>query len=783
MPLSVDWARPLDSRTRRHGVDYATRSAEFALMRGEASIALRIARQLVLAQPRIREHQVLLDRALAARDAASDTIARGAGAADPDAIDAVAVAHLALGEHRAAADLWLGLARADSTRIDAFLSFAWCMARAGDTETAGRIAERLAPLAEHPKLEALQMMVALADNDRPKALAHARRALALDARAAAWLPMGPVFERAAAATDAALSLGFRLEDISATLHLYEVARAIQDGRHREAVEGADQVLAAIPDDRWAAMFKVIALASAGLKAEAVLAQAALAAMEGAQVGSLARLVDLLYELEAHQQIVDLGKILLARLPGRHALIFSVAHSASYLADMDTVEEVLALLPASPAEVQTSALSPFAMLTLFDDPALQKQTAIRRAESLPGPMEACPVRLPAAPSGGRIRIGYLSNDYHNHATMKLLTAVLERTDRTRFETFAYSYDRLPEDPDRQRAAAAVDRFVDVAALSDEQLAEQARRDGIHVMVDLKGYTGGARLSPLRHRLAPIQVNWLGYPGTYGLPEVDYIIADRSIIPPGAEGHYCERVVRLPDCYQPNGRDRPLKAAPTRREAGLPDAGFVFASFNQVYKINARLFAAWMEILAGVPGSVLWLFAKGDGVTDRLRRRAESHGIAGERLIFAPPLGQADHLARYGLVDLALDTYPVGSHTTASDALWMGAPLLALAGRSFVSRVSGSIVEAAGLPQLVAGTFEEYTAKAIALGNDPGTARALREMLLRTRETMPLFDADRFAAHLGAAYETMVDIWRRGEAPRSFDVAPLAGAAAAERALAG
>lgn len=770
MSASVEWARPLDARTTRHAVDYATRSAEFALMRGEVSIALRIARQLVLAEPKVQEHRSLLDRVLAAHDAASDAVARGSGASDPQTVDAVALAHLALGEHRAAADLWLGLARADSTRIDAFLSFAWCMVRAGDTDTAARIAERLAALVEHPKLDALRMMIALAGNDRPGALSHARKAMASGPDAAAWLPMGPVFAMAGAATEAAFSLGVRLEDISTVMHLYDVARAVQDNRHAEAVEGADRVLATVPDDRWASILKVIALVNAGRPAEAVLAQAALASAEGAQVGSMTRLIDLLNELEAHQSIVDLGKIVLARMPDHHALLFSMAYSAAYLADMDTVEDLLALLPASTDELKGSSLSPFAVMTLFDDPALLLRTSVQRSVALPGPMEACPVALPAAPAaGGRLRIGYLSNDYHNHATMKLLTAILERTDRDRFETFAYSYDHLPGDPDRERVAKAVDRFVDVASLSDEQIAERTRRDGIHVMVDLKGYTGGSRLGALKHRLAPIQVNWLGYPGTYGMAEVDYIVADRHIIPPGEETHYTERVVRLPDCYQPNGRDRPIHPVPSREEAGLPAEGFVFASFNQVYKTNATLFAAWMEILSAVPGSVLWLLAKGEGVAERLRARAESHGVAGDRLVFAAPVGQAAHLARYGLVDLALDTYPVGSHTTASDALWMGAPLLALTGRSFVSRVSGSVLHAAGLPQLVAASFDEYVAKAIALGRDPGTARALKDTLLRTRESVPLFDPDRFAAHLGAAYEGMVEIWRRGEAPRSFDVA--------------
>jgi protein O-GlcNAc transferase len=293
----------------------------------------------------------------------------------------------------------------------------------------------------------------------------------------------------------------------------------------------------------------------------------------------------------------------------------------------------------------------------------------------------------------------------------------------------------------------------------------------VLVDLKGYTGGSRLGLLKFRPAPIQVNWLGYPGTYGMAEADYIIADPFIIPPGAEADYSEAVVRLPDCYQPNRRSREVVAMPSRADVGLPDGAFVFASFNHVYKVNAAVFAGWMDVLKGVPGSVLWLLSKDPVIGERLRARAEAHGVDPARLVFGPVLDNEYHLARYGLVDLALDTFPVGSHTTASDALWMGAPLLALAGRSFISRVSGSIVTTAGFGHLVAHSMEEYVAKAIALGNDPGTVRAMRETLLRTRDGSPLFDPGRFAEHLGRAYETMVDIWRRGDRPRSFDVASV------------
>lgn len=774
MARSLEWARPLDARTTRHAVDYATRSAEDALARGEAAIAARIARQLLIAQPEVAAHGDLLDRALAAQDEAADFIARHSGNADPDTVDAVAGAHLALGDLMAASQLWLSLARADSSRADAFLSFSWCMARAGNMESAGQIVDHLSRLATHPKIDAVSMMIAIAKGDYDAALGAAQRALAADGEAHVWLPLGPVF-RTAGATEAAFALGMRLEDISAVLHLYEVGQNVQAGRNREAVAGADAVLALVPDDRWAAMFKIMALMAAEDKLAAVRAQAALASATGARLDVLTRLADLLYDAGAHQQVVDLGRLLRERMPQHYAFLTTLAHSASHVVEMDFADEIVASLAPLKETVAKAGLSPFMVLAMSDDPAVQRAASERRARALApsGEMPAAP--LAAMPKAGeKLRIGYFSNDFHNHATMKLMVEALEATDRSRFETTAYSYDGMPDNAERQRARAAFDRFEEVAALDEAEIAARMRQDGIHILVDLKGYTGGSRLGLLKYRPAPIQVNWLGYPGTYGMAEADYIIADRFIIPAGAEGGYSEAVVRLPDCYQPNRRSRDVVGIPGRAEVGLPETGFVFASFNHLYKVGSDLFAAWMDILKAVPGSVLWLLSKDEAIGERLKARAEGHGVDPARLVFAPVLDNDWHLARYGLVDLALDTFPVGSHTTASDALWMGAPLLALAGRSFVSRVSGSIVKAAGLEQLIATSMDEYKAKAIALGNDPGTAAALRETLLRTRADVPLFDPERFARHLGSAFETMADICRRGEKPRSFDVAPLEAA---------
>ncbi len=769
MARALEWTRPLDERTLKHAVDYATQSAEAALLRGEASIALRIGRQLGLAQPDVAAHADLAARASAVQDAASDFIARHSGSSDPDTVNALASAHLTRGDLMAASQLWLSLAKADPARADAFLSFAWCMVRAGNLESAEPIIAHLSRLTSHPKIDAVSMMIAMARGDFDAALLHAQKALAEDPEAHVWLPLGPAFRSTGVVNEASFALGMRLEDLSSLLHLYEVGQHVQAGRNGEAVAGADVALALVPDDRWASMFKIMALMAAEDKLGAARAQAALAAATGARLDVLTRLVDLLFDASAHQQVVDLGKIVRERLPQHSALLSTIAHAASHVVEMDLADEILATLEPLDETIAKAGLSPFMVLAMSDDPAVQRIASERRGRTLPGPTEPLDVPLPAPPQRGeRLRIGYYSNDFHNHATLKLLTEALECTDRSRFEVVAYSYDAFSEDAERQRLKAAVDRFEDVTMLTETETASLMRRDGIHVLVDLKGYTGGSRLGLLKYRAAPIQANWLGYPGTYGLAEADYIIADPFIIPEGAEAGYSEAVVRLPDSYQPNRRDRQVVETPTRAMVGLPETGFVFASFNHVYKVGSTLFAAWMDILKAVPGSVLWLLSKDPVIGERLRARAEAHGLDPSRLVFGPVMDNEYHLARYNLVDLALDTYPIGSHTTASDALWMGAPLLALSGRSFVSRVSGSVLRAAGMEQLIATSFDEYKAKAIAIGNDPGTARAMRETLLRTRASVPLFDPARFAEHLGRAYEMMVDIWRRGEAPHAFDV---------------
>lgn len=354
-------------------------------------------------------------------------------------------------------------------------------------------------------------------------------------------------------------------------------------------------------------------------------------------------------------------------------------------------------------------------------------------------------------GDRLRIGYLSADFHDHATMHLLGGVLAAHDRTRFALYLYSYGPDIQDRGRQQALATAEVFRDIEPLDDREAATQIAADGIDILVDLKGYTQDNRLGISALRPAPVIVSWLGYPGTLGHPRLaDYIIGDPIVTPPQHAARYSETILRLPHCYQPNDRTRPIGECPTRAAAGLPEAGLVFCSFNQSYKITPTMFELWCRILAGVPGSVLWLLTPTPATTENLRREAGRRGIAPNRLIFADAQPAAAHLGRLQLADLALDTAPYGSHTTGSDALWAGVPLITLLGETFASRVAASLLHAVGLPELVAADADAYLALTLELANDAERLQGLKRKLRESRMTAPLFDTEGFARELEAIY---------------------------------
>lgn len=372
---------------------------------------------------------------------------------------------------------------------------------------------------------------------------------------------------------------------------------------------------------------------------------------------------------------------------------------------------------------------------------------------------------------KIRIAYISTDFREHVLSGAIVGCFEHHDKTRFETTAISLGPNDRSAMRQRLEEAFDRFIDVENLCDAEIAKTIRDLEIDIAIDQNGYSGNGRTGVPARRPAPVQVNYLAYPGTMGATFMDYIIADQTLIPNENQIYYTEQVVYLPHTYLPYDRKRPIaEKTPSRTDEGLPETGFVFACNNAVHKIGPEIFHIWMRLLAQVEDSVLWLKSSNPWAMSNLWREARAAGIAPERLVFAPPVQQIeDHLARLSLAGLFLDTLPYNAHATASDALWAGVPVLTCLGSTFPARVAASALYAAGLPDLVTSSLEQYEAMALALARDPERLAAIKEKLTRNRDTEPLFDTRRFTRDLEAAYTVMWERSQRGLLPKSFSVA--------------
>lgn len=409
-----------------------------------------------------------------------------------------------------------------------------------------------------------------------------------------------------------------------------------------------------------------------------------------------------------------------------------------------------------------------MVGILNAPALLKKAAERFTASAYPPDDRLPP-ITVHSGGPRIRVGYFSADFHDHATMHLASGLFGCHDRSRFDLTAFSFGPDQQDPWRERAIRAFDCFIDVRAKTDREVALLARSRQIDIAVDLKGHTQGCRTGIFALRAAPVQASFIGFPGTMGASYMDYIVADRMLIPPGAEQHYTEKAVLLPDTYQPNDCQRVISGRRfTRRDEGLPEDGFVFCCFNNNYKITPRMFDIWMRILGQVKDSVLWLYEENPFAAANLRKAAADRSISPDRLIFAARLPSAEHLARHCLADLLLDTVPCNAHTTASDALWAGVPVLTLMGDSFAGRVGASLLHAIGLDELITQSESAYETLAIALAADLGRLRTVRDKLRANRLTAPLFDTVRFVRHLEAAFEMMHARAQAGLPPDHIEV---------------
>jgi predicted O-linked N-acetylglucosamine transferase (SPINDLY family) len=429
----------------------------------------------------------------------------------------------------------------------------------------------------------------------------------------------------------------------------------------------------------------------------------------------------------------------------------------------------ALPPGEPAERRRMlrSTSPLSMLAYTDDPLLHLGLAHHYARCLVDESQDLARHdrrdAPIALKERRLRIGYISSDLRDHAIGTLMAEVFELHDRSRVEITAY-YCGPPSNAALQaRIQSAVEHWVDLRPLSDDEAAARIAADGVDILVDVNGYTRDARTAIFARRPAPVQINWLGYPGTLGTPWHHYIIADSWIIPTEAELYYSERVLRLP-CYQPNDRKRAIAETPTRAAAGLPEQGFVFCCFNASQKLSRFTMQRWMDILLGVPGSVLWLLDSGEEMRANLRAFAAARGIGEERVIFAPKLANPEHLARYRLADLFLDSAPYGAHTTASDALWLGVPVLTLSGRGFASRVCGSLVRAAGLPAMVCATPDAYVSRAIALAHEPQELARHRQTLAARRQSCDLFNMEKLVKRLESLFEQTARAHNAGRTPQ-------------------
>ena len=408
----------------------------------------------------------------------------------------------------------------------------------------------------------------------------------------------------------------------------------------------------------------------------------------------------------------------------------------------------------------TAVTPFSGLSLEDDPERHlKRSKCYAAQFFNLAVLPDFTRPQVKPS--RLRIGYFSANFHDHPGMHLMARLFELHDRSEFQVHAYSFGPPSNSPMRARVEKSFDVFHDVRMLSDRQIAHLARDEEIDIAINRNGYTTNSRTGVFSHRAAPIQVSYLGYPGTMGAPFMDYIVADKTLIPEASQKFYSEKVVYLPHSYQVNDNTKRIAdKSSSRRDEGLPETGFVFRCFNNTYKITPAEFDIWMRLLSKVDGSVLWLFESNPSAKKNLAQETRTRGIDPDRLVFAKRKPLPEHLARHRLADLFLDC---NAHTTASDALWVGVPVLTKIGEGFAARVAGSLLNAIDLPELITTTEEAYENLALELATNPQKLQAIKEKLRANRDTKPLFDSALFTQHLEAAYRMVYDRYYIGEKP--------------------
>ncbi len=619
------------------------------------------------------------------------------------------------------------------------LALARDLAQSGDLANAAGICARvLQALPGQPKALHLLGMAAIQKGYRPEALELLRRAVRSDPHfSVAWNDLG---------------------NLLALL-----------GMPAEAAASYRQAIAEAPDFAEAHNNLGNLLQMTGALEEAVAHYRVALGLRSGYAEAFRNLASALRRLARADEAVIALRSALEIDPGFAAATSQLAHLLKELCDWAQLDDLTAKLVEF-VEAGSAAVNPFMFLSLDTSPRQQLLCAKRWAAEQ---LSAMGERPAASPGKDRITIGYLSADFQEHATSHLIAELFRLHDRKRFRVIGFSYGRDDGSAARRQLRESFDDFVDLADCSHVESAARIRADGVDILVDLKGYTTDARPELLHLRPAPVQVNYLGYPGTMGTDAVDFVLVDPVVVPADEQPHFTERLVQLPDCYQVNDRRRPIAPhLPARSECGLPERGFVFCCFSSAHKITAPMFDIWMRLLGSVPGSVLWLLEPHATAMVNLRREAESRLAGGAaRLVFAPALSNPEHLARFGIAGLFLDTLPYNAHTLTSDALWGACPVITCTGRGFPGRVAASLLRAVGLPELVTHNLADYEAFALQLALDPLRLGAIRGKLQANRLTTPLFDSRRFTRHLEAAFESMWRMHLAGESPRPFAVAPI------------
>ncbi len=687
-----------------------------------------------------------------------------------DALHLMGVVKAMSGAHREAVALYRKALRTSENNVELRTNLALALAELGEFDAALREAEAVAARKpDSADIHCLHGNLLKELGRNAEALTSYERAVALDsASVQAWCNRGVVLTELAKLDEALASYGraLAIDSNSAEVWSNRGNTLSEMKRYSAALASYERALAIDPQhaDAWAN--RGVALDHLRRYEEALASYDRALAADAHNARAWANRGSALNDLKRHAEAARSYEHALRIAPEYEFAKGELLYSKMLACEWAGLDALLADIESDIARGARSA-EPFSYQALCNSEA-----SLRRCAEIYSQAYFPPQRHLQRPPHrqGKLRLGYVSGEFRHQATAILIAQLFELHDKSQFEIYAFDNGWDDGSHLRRRMQAAFDAMLDISGLTDAQAAAAVIQHGIDILINLNGFFGLHRQGVFSSRPAPVQVNYLGWPGTLGVDYMDYIIADRFVIPRGHEAHYAEKVVRLPDSYQVNdGQRKTADLCPMRIELGLPERGFVFCCFNNNYKITPAMFALWMRVLARVPNSVLWLIEDTSAASGNLKSEAQKHGIDPQRLVFAPRVDLEQHLARHRQADLFLDTVPYNAHTTGSDALWAGLPVLTCTGTTFPGRVATSLLHAAELPELAASNVKEYERLAIQLATEPDTLAALRRRLESRRSQCALFDAARFARHIEAAYWCMWQRVEQGLAPDHIEIA--------------